>query len=234
MPNLQTPHHPQNNHYAAVRAVSSNQESIHKNLEAVVYKRLNTEFLRPYAQHSKQAFAEAANWLAEQRKPLILDSFCGIGESSRYLAEQFPDHAVIGIDQSAARLGKHINQFGELPDNVMLLRADCDDIWRMAVDAGWRCEQHFLLYPNPWPKSAHLQRRIHGSPVFKSLLALSKQLELRSNWLIYMEEFQKSLALAEIPSKLEQLKEEEPITAFERKYQANGQTLWQLRAQLPL
>lgn len=218
--------------YSSVRSVSSNQATTHRNLEKVVQKHLTSNFLRPYPAYSIEAFGRATEWLKEQDKPLIFDSFCGVGESSRMLGEQYPDHAIIGIDQSAARLNKHTNLFGELPNNVLLLRADCDDIWRLALENGWRCEQHFMLYPNPWPKSAHLQRRIHGSPVFKNLLALSNNIELRSNWLIYIEEFQQALSIAGHQSKLDQYQPTPAITAFERKYQGNAQALWRLRANL--
>ena len=33
-------------------------------------------------------------------------------------------------------------------------------------------EQHYLLYPNPWPKAKHLQRRVHGHGSFPLLLQL--------------------------------------------------------------
>ena len=220
--------------YQQVRSVSSNQSGIHERLEETVQRHLNTEFRRPFAPHSVDAFAVAQQWLGERKQPLILDSFCGIGESSRWLAQNYPEHAVIGLDQSAHRLDKFQRQFGDTPENLLLLRADCDDFWRQALAAGWRCEQHWLLYPNPWPKSAQLQRRVHGSPLFPTLLGLGGRLLLRSNWRLYLEEFAVALAIAGIQAPISRFTPIDTITAFERKYAGNGQPLWELRAELDI
>ncbi|WP_372763836.1 tRNA (guanosine(46)-N(7))-methyltransferase TrmB [Litorivivens sp.] len=212
----------------SVRAVTSNQSGIHDKLEEEVRKHLRSRFLKPYAEHNVTAFEHAGCWLEQQRKPLLLDSYCGTGESSVWLAQQHPDCAVIGIDKSSARLSKQKH----LPENCLLVRADTDDIWRLAHDAGWQPRQHTLLYPNPWPKSEHLKRRIHTSPLFPTLLALGGKLELRTNWRIYAEEFCAALKIAEIPAHARKLEINQPITAFERKYAGAGQTLWQVAVRL--
>lgn len=210
------------------RSVTSNQQGCHEQLESVVRKHLQTPFRKPYAPHNEQAFAEAQRWLeTQQGKPLILDSFCGTGESTAHLARQFPGHAVIGVDKSAHRLGKHESLEGAgRADNYLLLRADTDDFWRLALDAGWQPEFHFILYPNPWPKAAQLMRRCHGSPLFPALLALGGTLELRSNWKTYVDEFVLALEQAGHSSTTEPYTAEPAVTAFERKYQQAGQDLW--------
>ena len=50
--------------------------------------------------------------------------------------------------------------------------------------------KHYILYPNPWPKAKHVQRRWHGSAVFPQIIAVGQEIILRSNWLLYLEEFQ--------------------------------------------
>ena len=75
---------------------------------------------------------------------------------------------------------------GKLPRNLILMRADLNDFYRLAADAGWRLARHFILYPNPWPKSVHLKRRWHGAPVFPYMLRLGGVMELRSNWKLYL------------------------------------------------
>jgi tRNA (guanine-N7-)-methyltransferase len=104
--------------------------------------------------------------------PLILDSCCGVGESSRLLARAFPNHYVIGVDQSASRLARGGGRAAECPANLDLVRADVVDYWRLLHEAGVRLDRHYLLYPNPWPKIGHLSRRWHGHPVFPTLLEL--------------------------------------------------------------
>ena len=136
------------------RAVSSNQAGPHPRLADTVNRHLETRFLRPTAAHSQKAFEVLAGELARNPRPLVLDSFCGTGMSTAQLAQRHSGHLVAGVDQSAHRLGKHEQQGGD----YLLLRANCEDIWRLLADSGIVVDYHYLLYPNPWPKAKHLQR----------------------------------------------------------------------------
>lgn len=209
------------------RSVESNQTGIHDNLVSTVEKHLSHTFKKPIAEHTQGAFDDVAARLATIERPLILDSCCGVGESSRALAKQFPDHWIVGIDKSAKRLARDPGD--DTPDNLIFARADLNDFYRLACEAGWKPERHYILYPNPWPKAAHLSRRWHGSPAFKDIIALGGRLELRSNWKIYLEEFQIALAVAGVSSSLAFY---DPggtfLTLFEKKYHLSGQALWQL------
>ena len=163
---------------------------------------------------------------------MILDSCCGTGRSSRSLAQDHGAALIIGIDQSGARLARG-QRADPLPDNLLLVRAECADFWRLAVDQGWQLARHCLFYPNPWPKAAHLKRRWHGHPVFPALLALGGTLEVRSNWLIYLEEMRSALALAGREVTLAALPGgNPPLTDFERKYRDSGHPLYQLTSNL--
>ncbi len=209
------------------RPVSSNQHGVHPQLEKVVRRHLAKPFQRPYPHYAISDFKAVEKTVEQHTGPLIFDSFCGVGESTLRIAEQHPDALVIGIDKSVFRLGKH-EQGYQLPeqDNYRLLRADTDDFWRLAVDAGWQLEKHFLLYPNPWPKSSHFKRRVHGSPLFSSLLKLGGKLEVRSNWALYIEEFTLALSIAGQTATQQPYLPDTTITPFERKYQGSGQSLW--------
>ncbi|MBD2857987.1 SAM-dependent methyltransferase [Spongiibacter sp. KMU-158] len=213
------------------RRIVSNQTEVHANLEKILHKHLAHTFRKPYAQHNLDAFQIAAQWLAERKQPLILDSFCGVGESTAKLAEQYPDCAVIGIDKSAARLDKHAGYQSE-QQNYLLIQADVEDFWRLAVEAGWQPLRHFLLYPNPWPKSDQIKLRIHGSPVFPALLKLGGEIELRSNWALYVDEFATALRLLGVEAAYNAFLPETIITPFERKYLNSGQTLWRCQAHI--
>lgn len=106
-----------------VRSVTSNQEDVYRNLEAVVRKYVSTTFLRPVADHTREAFENVCefvyNFYAARNTggvgadrvgadcvELVLDSGCGTGESTLHLAKKFPNVPVIGIDKSAVRLTK--------------------------------------------------------------------------------------------------------------------------------
>lgn len=215
--------------FTPAKKIVSPQDGLHKNLVAIVSKHQRHTFQRPIASHTQKAFEQArAYWQALGCPPLIFDSACGTAESSRYLAQQYPRHLVIGIDQSQARLSHSENNI--LPENCLLLRADCTDFWRLAGKHQWYCEKHYLLYPNPYPKPAQFQRRWHGHPAFPDLLAVSPVIELRTNWSIYAEEFYMGARQYERQVLLEEysLGEAAAITAFERKYNASGHELWRV------
>ena len=208
----------------SARAVTSNQEDIYKHLEEVVRKYATTSFLRPIADHTREAFEKACEFVKrfyrvdcrdsnlESRNDvltLVLDSGCGTGESTIHLARKFPNVPVIGIDKSAERLTKAGNEHQlkcavagslEVPANVFWVRAELLDFWRLAlekVNAGeWKILHHALYYPNPWPKESEATRRFHLHPIFPTLLRLSPVTELRTNWEIYAREFEKAARVA--------------------------------------
>lgn len=217
--------------FTPANTIHSPQSGIHKNLSAIVCRHLDTDFRKPIADHTQRAFEQACQrWQALGCPPTTLDSACGTAESSRHFASGFDEHLIIGLDQSAKRLSNSCNQ--RLPENLLLLRCDCTDFWRLAEQAQWRFDSHYLLYPNPWPKAQHLQRRWHGHPAFSSLLTLSSRLELRTNWRIYAEEFAAALTLAGFAPVCANYKPETAITAFERKYQRSGHDLWRVKCEL--
>ena len=105
----------------SAREVLSNQDGPFKDLEKLVRKYAATEYRRPVADHTRNAFADAEQFIANfsakghaqsegpscaAPQPVILDSGCGTGESTQHLARRFPDYPVIGIDKSAIRLDK--------------------------------------------------------------------------------------------------------------------------------
>jgi len=221
--------------FANSRSVTPNQTSIHDDLDRVVRRHLQHPWRAPIADHDVQAFRRLQQWRDAQgsERPLMLDSGCGTGRSSRALASQNPNALVVGVDQSAVRLDRATRRFETLPDNLLLLRADCAGLWRLMAGEGWQLHRHQILYPNPWPKSAHLKRRWHGHPVWPTLLSLGGELEMRSNWPLYLQEVQAALKISGIQATLFALPEQhEPLTDFEEKYQASGQLNWRLTASL--
>ncbi|AWL10872.1 tRNA (guanine(46)-N(7))-methyltransferase [Saliniradius amylolyticus] len=211
------------------RSVQSNQTGLHENLDKVVRKHLQHPSRKPVSEHTQLAFEQAQQWLGDWQGPLILDSCCGVGESTAVIAASHPDAKVIGVDKSALRTGRHSKAYQGDTDNYLVLRADLNDFWRLAHQAGWQLSHHYLLYPNPWPKSMHLKRRWHGSAAFADLLKLGGKLTLRSNWKLYLEEFSRALAIAGYESRLCECDHARPaITPFERKYRGSGQSTWEL------
>lgn len=205
------------------RQVSSNQDFLHPGLAVLVSKHLATSSRKPVADHNLAAFRLLTEELAARPRPLVLDSFCGTGHSTATLASRHPDHLVVGIDKSSQRLGKHPAQ---VSGNYLLIHAQCEDVWQLLVEVGAQIDYHYLLYPNPWPKAKHLQRRVHGSASFPLLLQLGGMIELRSNWQVYVEEFGVAMHLAGYPGHISRVLAQPAISLFERKYADSGHDLW--------
>ncbi len=210
------------------RIPRSSQTGPHRRLAETVLRHLHRRWRSPVHDYSRRAFSSLVDSLDGSR-PVILDSGCGTGESTLLLARRYPDCLVVGVDKSAVRLDKAPG----LPTNARLLRAELADTWRLMDEAGWTLARHYLLYPNPWPKPAHLQRRWHGHPAFPALLGLGGRLILRSNFELYVDEFARALALAGVvDAKVVSFRTDEPISPFERKYATSGHRLFQLTATL--
>ncbi|MEQ3528522.1 MULTISPECIES: SAM-dependent methyltransferase [Pseudoalteromonas] len=207
------------------RSITTNQQGLHEKLDEIVTKHLTAEFKKPIAAHTQSAFDEVNARVQAYNGPIILDSCCGVGESTANLAKRHPDALVIGIDKSAHRLDKHDVEYKQTEQGqYILVQADLNDFWRLALEANWQPTHHYLLYPNPWPKAKHIQRRWHGSAVFPFIVKLGGKLELRSNWDIYVKEFARALALSGVDVEVEAYESDEAITPFERKYWASGQS----------
>lgn len=211
------------------RVPVSAQSAPHEQLAALIARRAGQPWRKTAAPYSVDAFACFAARCPVSR-PLIVNSCCGVGESTANLARAFPDHFVLGVDQSADRLARA----PALPDNALLLRADMADIWNLLAAGAYRPRQQYMLYPNPWPKIGHVTRRWPAHPVFPAVLALGGRIECRSNWRIYVEEF--ALAahwIAGVTAGVNIFAPAAAITPFERKYQDSGHTLYRCVLTLP-
>jgi tRNA G46 methylase TrmB len=212
--------------------VSSSQRGVHPNLERRLRRHLQSPWLQPPHRPTLASYArlKEAGVLSEG-PPLILDSGCGTGASTRRLASQFPASIVIGVDQSQVRLAKSgMNEVFHRDGNCVLLRAELASLWRLLDRDGISLERHFLLYPNPWPKPGHVSRRWHGHPVFPHLLALGGEIEMRCNWEIYAREFALAVNLATGANvAVRRFRPAGGISPFEQKYLERDQALFFVR-----
>ena len=177
------------------KVIVTNQPGIHEKLTEIVAKHIEHPSQKPIQTHTQQAFDEVNQIVQSFSGEIILDSCCGVGQSTRLLAKKNPNALVIGVDKSAHRINRNVDEVsreGEdgVVDNFHLVRADLNDFYRLVVAAKWPVSKHYILYPNPWPKAKHIQRRWHGSAVFPQIVALGDEIILRSNWQLYLQEFQ--------------------------------------------
>jgi tRNA G46 methylase TrmB len=212
-------------------------------LLALVQKHQNSVFLRPVASHTQQAFEHALEWLGHWQGDVILDACCGVGESTFNLARQFPTAKIIGVDKSVARLQKHQHYARrtaasvKLQTNYIILQADLNDFWRLLsayltqarAKSSWRLVKQCILYPNPYPKKSQLGKRWHGSAVFPDIIDCCGNIEVRSNWKLYVEEFVMAANALGVNMQISSLVIDAQcpaMTPFERKYAEANQALW--------
>lgn len=213
----------------AVPHIETAQQTIHPRLEFVVQKHLKYSYRRPPTPKMQKYFAEI--YEKHRQYPIILDTGCGRGHSTRLLAQRYPRHRVLGLDKSEHRL-QHLSK-NTMPENAYLLRVELVDFWLLAQAHQWRFDRVYLLYPNPWPKMMHLQRRWHGHAVFPAILDTAQHVVLRTNWKIYAEEFALAAGLAHrhgrSATEVDIPREGPFMSAFERKYVLAGQPVYEVQ-----
>jgi tRNA G46 methylase TrmB len=209
--------------------IETSQETTHEDVLELVKRYADSAWLKPLSNRAESLRRELEVF---RNRQFILDSGCGTGRSSVELARQYPDHLVLACDQSEVRLEKGIRNFmdntvkSEL-NNLVVIRAELTELWRLLDEASLYPEKHYILFPNPWPKPDHLKRRWHGHPIFPLLFKLSPEIEIRSNWDLYVREFALAYEfLGGVGEVMQYIAPEPALTLFEKKYQESGHTLW--------
>lgn len=209
--------------------VGSSQCAPHKNLPRLLRRYQQTNYLNTIPNYARDEFGRFRNFVQDKNIGLILDSGCGTGESTYKLARLNPHCIVVGVDKSTNRLARSLTH-GSVPDNVIFVRCDLIHFWRLLRQAKWTLAQHYLLYPNPWPKPGQLQRRWHAHPVFPDVIKLGGTLVMRTNWLVYAEEFAMALRdYAYRSAAARQIHITSTMTAFERKYVGSGHPIYEVK-----
>lgn len=209
------------------RGITTSQEGVHDKLDELVLKYQQAENRRPVSAHTQDAYEHTLAWLGDWQGDIVLDSCCGVGQSTATLAQLYPNARVIGIDKSAQRVDKHAH-YASTQNNYMVVRADVNDFWRLVRQARWKVIKHYLLYPNPYPKGTQVQKRWHASPAMVDLMAICPHVEVRSNWKIYCQEFAQAASAYGLSTELKLIAGNDYMTPFEKKYCESGQSCWQI------
>lgn len=209
------------------RGITTSQQDVHDKLDELVQRYKTAQNQRPVSDHTLEAFNQTVAWLADWQGDIVLDSCCGVGQSTAALSARYPDARVIGIDKSAQRVEKHTH-YAAKSDNYLVVRADVNDFWRLVRQSQWQVIKHYLLYPNPYPKGTQVQKRWHASPAMVDLMAICPTVEVRSNWKIYCQEFAQAARAYGLTTSLSPLNGPPYMTPFEKKYSESGQSCWQL------
>ena len=91
------------------KAIVTNQPGVHEKLVEIVNKHIAHPSQKPIQAHTQEAFDEINEIVQAFSGEVILDSCCGVGQSTRLLAKQNPKALVIGVDKSAHRINRNVD-----------------------------------------------------------------------------------------------------------------------------
>ena len=155
--------------------------------------------------------------------PLHVDLGCGDGSFICALAERVPERNFLGIERLLGRIRSAARK-AAMVGNVRLLRIENSYAVRYLLPAG-SVETFYLLFPDPWPKRRHWQRR---SVTAEFLGAISLALAENGRFLIatdHLDYFEKIEEIARVNSDFTVVDFADgdlPPTKFEQQFRAQG------------
>lgn len=169
-------------------------------------------------------------FLHESRSPFLdLEIGAGVGWHAIQYCQRHPDRHLIAIErtQKGLRALRRLQNHSPLPNLDFI----CDDFlnWGPEHLKSQSLNRIFILYPNPYPKPKHQNKRWAASPVMEFLIQLLKPggtIEMATNELAYYQEYRLWM---ESYWKLTLLEDQHrdaqtlPRTHFEKKYLERGQ-----------
>ena len=104
-----------------------------------------------------------------RRAPLQVDLGCGDGSFLASLAAETPDHDFLGIERLVGRVRTASRKAAKLT-NVRILRVETSYAVRYLLPSDSVSVFH-LLFPDPWPKRRHHERRIFTAKFLEGVVA---------------------------------------------------------------
>lgn len=167
--------------------------------------------------------------------PTDLEIGAGQGLHAVRYCRDHRDRQLIALERTHnkfARLQQRKNHHPNL-ENLYIAHADAINFVCHFVPAE-SLERIFLLYPNPYPKTAHAQRRWHRSPFMSFLMTRLRpkgELNLATNLSWYRDEAIRHLGQEHPLTLVHEVVLTDPSAArthFEKKYLERGETCFDL------
>ena len=158
-----------------------------------------------------------------------VDLGCGDGSFVCELAQQFPEKNFLGIERLTKRVEK-VRRKAKKFENVRVLHADSLFAVRYLLPEN-SVESFYLLFPDPWPKRRHQQRRIFTREFLDAIAAALEKhglLHVATDQLDYFRQIER---LSHADSKFEIVDRDEivlPATKFERTFREQGLPIYRL------
>ena len=163
--------------------------------------------------------------------PLQVDLGCGDGSFLCELAAQFPDKNFLGIERLTKRVEK-VRRKSVKIENARVLGTDTLFAVRYLLPEN-SVETFHLLFPDPWPKRRHQQRRIFTGKFLDGIAAALEQsgvLRVATDHLDYFHQIER-LSRAHSEFEIVPRSRDEvliPLTKFERRFCEQGMPIYRL------
>lgn len=161
--------------------------------------------------------------------PLEVDLGCGDGSFLAALASRQPAHNFLGIERLAGRVRSACHKARDLP-NVRILRVETTYGVRYLLPPASVSMFHFL-FPDPWPKRRHHQRRVFNADFLDALIiALTPdgRLHIATDQQDYFDEMKNLIQTRDEFQIASDPIGEFPPTTFEKRFRDSGQPIYRL------
>ncbi len=161
--------------------------------------------------------------------PLEVDLGCGDGSFLASLAARQPVHNFLGIERLAGRVRLACHKARSLP-NVRILRVETTYGVRYLLPPASVSVFHFL-FPDPWPKRRHHQRRVFKEDFLDALIiALTPggRLHIATDQHDYFDEMTNLVHTRDEFEIVADPIKEFPATTFEKRFRDLGQPIYRL------
>jgi tRNA (guanine-N7-)-methyltransferase len=161
--------------------------------------------------------------------PLHVDLGCGDGSFLFALAQQMPEKNFLGTERLLHRVKKACRK-AETIDNMQVIRIESAYAVKHLLPAQ-SVEMFHLLFPDPWTKRKHHQRRIVGLDFLKTVhnaLVPDGILRIATDHEDYFEQIQEVAARLQIFDVGKNDSNAYPASTFEAQYQQRGVPIYRL------
>ena len=158
-----------------------------------------------------------------RKAPLHVDLGCGDGSFLCALAQRTPEENFLGIERLLGRIRSATRKATQI-GNVRLLRMESSYAVRYLLPTG-SVETFYLLFPDPWPKRRHWQRRIVTGDFLCAIgraLTESGTFRIATDHLDYFENIKETAGANPDFLVSESVDADLPLTEFGQKFRAQG------------
>ena len=180
---------------------------------------------------------QVMGFLEKSCKKLNIEIGCGVGFHPIQYAINHADENLIAIERTSDKYSKFKGRLlNHSLDNLLGVHAEASILLPHTIKPN-SVDQYFILYPNPYPKESQKNLRWAHLPFLNFVVSTLKpggSIQFATNLESYKDELVERLPKLfqfETVQCDEITESEKPLTHFEKKYLADGQTCFHIRFQ---